>query len=91
VESAVDLEAAGVQAKKSQMALDTEEELARADTAMDSETLKDTAPVLEGIKVMWITVHFYPFQCKDSKHPCKSHEKLPGCPSVLTLWPHSVS
>nr|XP_009933064.1 PREDICTED: LETM1 and EF-hand domain-containing protein 1, mitochondrial [Opisthocomus hoazin] len=55
VESAVDLEAAGVQAKKSQMALDTEEELARADTAMDSETLKDTAPVLEGIKGEEIT------------------------------------
>ncbi|XP_059673738.1 mitochondrial proton/calcium exchanger protein [Gavia stellata] len=37
------------------MAMDTEHELARADTAMHSETLKDTAPVLEGIKGEEIT------------------------------------
>ncbi|PKU43916.1 letm1 and ef-hand domain-containing protein mitochondrial isoform x1 [Limosa lapponica baueri] len=55
VESAVDLEAAAVQVKKSQVALDTEQELARADTAMQSEILKDTAPVLEGIKGEEIT------------------------------------
>ncbi|KFW70442.1 hypothetical protein AS28_13089, partial [Pygoscelis adeliae] len=55
VESAVDLEAAALQVKKSQMAVDTEQELARADTAMHSETLKDTAPVLEGIKGEEIT------------------------------------
>ncbi|KAF1471106.1 Mitochondrial proton/calcium exchanger protein, partial [Eudyptula minor novaehollandiae] len=55
VESAVDLEAAALQVKKSQMAMDAEPELARADMAMHSETLKDTAPVLEGIKVIWIT------------------------------------
>ncbi|NXQ93613.1 LETM1 protein, partial [Sagittarius serpentarius] len=55
VESAVDLEAAAMQVKKSQMALDTEQELARADMAMHSETLKDTAPVLEGIKGEEIT------------------------------------
>lgn len=84
MESAVDLEAVSLQAKKSQMAVDTEQELARADAAMHSETLIDTAPVLEGIKVIWITVHFYTFQCKDSKHPPKSHES-PGCPSVSTL------
>lgn len=58
MESAVDLEAAALQVKKSQMAMDAEQELARADTA---ETLKDTAPVLEGIKVIWITVHLYTF------------------------------
>ena len=58
MESAVDLEAAVLQVKKSQMAVDTEQELARADMAMHSETLKDTAPVLEGIKVIWITVCF---------------------------------
>ncbi|XP_035754533.1 mitochondrial proton/calcium exchanger protein isoform X3 [Egretta garzetta] len=52
VESAVDLEAAALQVKKSQMAMDAEQELARADTA---ETLKDTAPVLEGIKGEEIT------------------------------------
>ncbi|XP_050752614.1 mitochondrial proton/calcium exchanger protein isoform X2 [Gymnogyps californianus] len=55
VESAVDLEAAVLQVKKSQMAVDTEQELARADMAMHSETLKDTAPVLEGIKGEEIT------------------------------------
>ncbi|NXG61644.1 LETM1 protein, partial [Hemiprocne comata] len=55
VESAVDLEAAALQVKKSQMAVDTEQELARADMAMHSETLKDTAPVLEGIKGEEIT------------------------------------
>ncbi|KAF1510430.1 Mitochondrial proton/calcium exchanger protein, partial [Eudyptula minor novaehollandiae] len=55
VESAVDLEAAALQVKKSQMAMDAEPELARVDMAMHSETLKDTAPVLEGIKVIWIT------------------------------------
>ncbi|KFZ51970.1 hypothetical protein N338_03596, partial [Podiceps cristatus] len=55
VESSVDLEAAALQVKKSQMAMDTEQELARADTAMHSETLKDTAPVLEGIKGEEIT------------------------------------
>ncbi|NXT52168.1 LETM1 protein, partial [Pluvianellus socialis] len=55
VESAVDLEAAALQVKKSQMALDTEQELARADTATQLETLKDTAPVLEGIKGEEIT------------------------------------
>ncbi|NWX41119.1 LETM1 protein, partial [Steatornis caripensis] len=55
VESAVDLEAAAMQVKRSQMAMDTEQELARADMAMHSETLKDTAPVLEGIKGEEIT------------------------------------
>ncbi|NXQ91402.1 LETM1 protein, partial [Nyctibius grandis] len=55
VESAVDLEAAALQVKKSQIAMDTEQELARADLAMHSETLKDTAPVLEGIKGEEIT------------------------------------
>ncbi|NXS43163.1 LETM1 protein, partial [Balaeniceps rex] len=55
VESAVDLEAAALQVKKSQMATDTEQELARADMAIHSETLKDTAPVLEGIKGEEIT------------------------------------
>ncbi|KAM6267651.1 mitochondrial proton/calcium exchanger protein isoform 2-T2 [Spheniscus humboldti] len=55
VESAVDLEAAALQVKKSQMAMDTEPELAKADMAMHSETLKDTAPVLEGIKGEEIT------------------------------------
>ncbi|NXF34075.1 LETM1 protein, partial [Nyctibius bracteatus] len=55
VESAVDLEAAALQVKKSQIAMDTEQELARADVAMHSETLKDTAPVLEGIKGEEIT------------------------------------
>ncbi|NWQ92724.1 LETM1 protein, partial [Burhinus bistriatus] len=55
VESAVDLETAALQVKKSQMAMDTEQELARADMAMQLETLKDTAPVLEGIKGEEIT------------------------------------
>ncbi|XP_030306300.1 mitochondrial proton/calcium exchanger protein [Calypte anna] len=55
VESAVDLEAAAQQAKRSQILVDTEQELARADATMLSETLKDTAPVLEGIKGEEIT------------------------------------
>ncbi|KAM9378297.1 mitochondrial proton/calcium exchanger protein [Phaethornis superciliosus] len=55
VESAVDLEAAALQVKRSQMVVDTEQELARADATMLSETLKDTAPVLEGIKGEEIT------------------------------------
>uniref|UniRef100_A0A8C8ECH1 Mitochondrial proton/calcium exchanger protein n=1 Tax=Otus sunia TaxID=257818 RepID=A0A8C8ECH1_9STRI len=55
VESTVDLEAAALQVKKSQVAVDTEQELARADMAAHSETLKDTAPVLEGIKGEEIT------------------------------------
>ncbi|XP_009998541.1 PREDICTED: LETM1 and EF-hand domain-containing protein 1, mitochondrial [Chaetura pelagica] len=55
VESAVDLEAPALQVKKSQMAVDTEQDLARAEMAMNSETLKDTAPVLEGIKGEEIT------------------------------------
>ncbi|NXG70302.1 LETM1 protein, partial [Baryphthengus martii] len=55
VESAADLEAAALQVKKSQLAVDAEEELARAEAAMHPETLKDTAPVLEGIKGEEIT------------------------------------
>ncbi|XP_054028372.1 mitochondrial proton/calcium exchanger protein [Dryobates pubescens] len=55
VDSAVDLEAAALQVKKSPMAVATEQELARAELAMHSETLKDTAPVLEGLKGEEIT------------------------------------
>ncbi|XP_072112699.1 mitochondrial proton/calcium exchanger protein isoform X5 [Mobula birostris] len=55
VESAVNLEAATVKVKESQIAIDTEHELADVDLAMHSETLKDTAPVLEGIKGEEIT------------------------------------
>ncbi|XP_050194220.1 mitochondrial proton/calcium exchanger protein [Myiozetetes cayanensis] len=55
VEPAVDLEATALQAKKVQVAMDTEKELARADVAVHSETLIDTAPVLEGIKGEEIT------------------------------------
>ncbi|KAI6069695.1 LETM1 and EF-hand domain-containing protein 1, mitochondrial [Aix galericulata] len=50
VDPAADLEPADLQVK-SQMAMDGEQELARA----DKETLKDTAPVLEGIKGEEIT------------------------------------
>ncbi|NXG54022.1 LETM1 protein, partial [Psilopogon haemacephalus] len=53
VDTAVDLEAAALQVKKSPVA--TEQELARAELAMHSETLKDTAPVLEGVKGEEIT------------------------------------
>ncbi|XP_062431233.1 mitochondrial proton/calcium exchanger protein isoform X2 [Rhea pennata] len=55
VETAVDLEAGGWQVKKSHLAVDTEQELARVHVVMQSETLKDTAPVLEGIKGEEIT------------------------------------
>ncbi|XP_010218383.1 PREDICTED: LETM1 and EF-hand domain-containing protein 1, mitochondrial [Tinamus guttatus] len=55
VESAVDLAAAGVQVKKGHLAVEAEQELSRVDVTMDSETLKDTAPVLEGIKGEEIT------------------------------------
>ncbi|OXB59761.1 hypothetical protein ASZ78_014900 [Callipepla squamata] len=50
-ESAVDVEPAVVQVKESQMAVDSKQELAKADV----EILKDTAPVLEGIKGEEIT------------------------------------
>ncbi|XP_078272077.1 mitochondrial proton/calcium exchanger protein isoform X3 [Rhinoraja longicauda] len=55
VESAVILEAAAVNVKESQIAVDTVQELANVDLAVHSETLKDTAPVLEGIKGEEIT------------------------------------
>uniref|UniRef100_A0A8C8RL17 Mitochondrial proton/calcium exchanger protein n=1 Tax=Pelusios castaneus TaxID=367368 RepID=A0A8C8RL17_9SAUR len=55
VESAVDLEAAAVHVKKSQIAVDAERELGSVDLTIHSETLKDTAPVLEGIKGEEIT------------------------------------
>ncbi|NXX43899.1 LETM1 protein, partial [Tricholaema leucomelas] len=55
VDSAVDLEAAALQVKKSPMAMATGEELDRAELTMHSETLKDTAPVLEGVKGEEIT------------------------------------
>ncbi|XP_067838918.1 mitochondrial proton/calcium exchanger protein isoform X1 [Heptranchias perlo] len=55
VESAVNLEAAAVNVKESQIAVDTEQQLANIDLTMHSETLKDTAPVLEGIKGEEIT------------------------------------
>ncbi|KAM9580365.1 mitochondrial proton/calcium exchanger protein isoform 1-T1 [Guaruba guarouba] len=55
VESAADLEAATLQVQKSQIAADTEQELAKAEMVMHAETLKDTAPVLEGIKGEEIT------------------------------------
>uniref|UniRef100_A0A8D2IYE1 Mitochondrial proton/calcium exchanger protein n=1 Tax=Varanus komodoensis TaxID=61221 RepID=A0A8D2IYE1_VARKO len=42
-------------ALKSQVAVDAERELAKVDLALHSETLKDTAPVLEGIKGEEIT------------------------------------
>ncbi|XP_064007630.1 mitochondrial proton/calcium exchanger protein isoform X2 [Pogoniulus pusillus] len=55
VDPAVDLEAAALQVKKSPVAMAPEQELARAELAMHSETLKDTAPVLEGVKGEEIT------------------------------------
>lgn len=55
VEPAADLEATVLQAKKSQVAMDTEPELARAGAAVHPEALIDTAPVLEGIKGEEIT------------------------------------
>ncbi|KAK1175455.1 mitochondrial proton/calcium exchanger protein-like isoform X4 [Acipenser oxyrinchus oxyrinchus] len=55
VETAVNMEAAAVNVKKSQIIIDTEQELATVDLAIHSETLKDTAPVLEGIKGEEIT------------------------------------
>ncbi|OXB78814.1 UNVERIFIED_CONTAM: hypothetical protein H355_011832 [Colinus virginianus] len=50
-ESTVDVEPAVQQVKESQMAVDSKQELAKADV----EILKDTAPVLEGIKGEEIT------------------------------------
>ncbi|KAK1175200.1 mitochondrial proton/calcium exchanger protein-like isoform X1 [Acipenser oxyrinchus oxyrinchus] len=55
VETAVNMEAAAVNVKKSQIAMDTEQELATVNLEIHSETLKDTAPVLEGIKGEEIT------------------------------------
>lgn len=66
MEPTADLEATVLQAKKSQVAMDTEPELARAGAAVHPEVLIDTAPVLEGIKVIWITTCFYTFECEDS-------------------------
>lgn len=56
VDPAVDLEAAALQVKKSPVTMATEQELARAELAMHSETLKDTAPVLEGVKVIHVSI-----------------------------------
>ncbi|XP_048358637.1 mitochondrial proton/calcium exchanger protein isoform X2 [Sphaerodactylus townsendi] len=50
LEAAIDLNSAAAHTTKSQIAVDAEEELAKADLTLHSETLKDTAPVLEGIK-----------------------------------------
>ncbi|XP_051784354.1 mitochondrial proton/calcium exchanger protein isoform X1 [Erpetoichthys calabaricus] len=55
MESAVDLEVSAVNIKKSQIAMDTEQELTNVDLAIHSQTLQDTAPVLEGIKGEEIT------------------------------------
>ncbi|NWI16395.1 LETM1 protein, partial [Crypturellus soui] len=55
IESPVDLAAAGVQVKEGHLAVEMEQELAKVDVTVDSETLKDTAPVLEGIKGEEIT------------------------------------
>ncbi|NXA10568.1 LETM1 protein, partial [Sapayoa aenigma] len=55
VQPAADLEATVLEAKKVQVAVDTEQELARADATVHTETLIDTAPVLEGIKGEEIT------------------------------------
>ncbi|XP_064190747.1 mitochondrial proton/calcium exchanger protein isoform X3 [Anguilla rostrata] len=54
-ESAVDQKATVVSAKKRQVAMDTEHDLVNVDLAIHSETLRDTAPVLEGIKGEEIT------------------------------------
>ncbi|NXW83949.1 LETM1 protein, partial [Alopecoenas beccarii] len=78
VESAVDVEAVALQAKKSQMAVDTERELARADVEMPSETLIDTAPVLEGIKGEEITkeeIHMLSDACTKLQEQKKSLTK----------------
>ncbi|XP_065692225.1 mitochondrial proton/calcium exchanger protein isoform X4 [Patagioenas fasciata] len=78
VESTVDLEAVALQAKKSQMAVDTERELARADVAVHSETLIDTAPVLEGIKGEEITkeeIHMLSDACTKLQEQKKSLTK----------------
>lgn len=48
---AIDLDTSAVHIKESKIAVDTEQELAKVDLTLHSETLKDTAPVLEGIKV----------------------------------------
>ncbi|MBN3318246.1 LETM1 protein, partial [Atractosteus spatula] len=53
--SAVEMEAAAVDVKKGQTGVEMEQELASIDLAIHSETLKDTAPVLEGIKGEEIT------------------------------------
>ncbi|KAH0624408.1 hypothetical protein JD844_031818 [Phrynosoma platyrhinos] len=55
VESTLDLDASAAHIKKSQIDLDAEQELAKVDLTLHSETLKDTAPVLEGIKGEEIT------------------------------------
>lgn len=55
VESAVDMHEADVSVRKSRIAVDTEQDLADVNLAIHSETLKDTAPILEGIKGEEIT------------------------------------
>ncbi|XP_060625281.2 mitochondrial proton/calcium exchanger protein isoform X1 [Anolis sagrei] len=55
VESTIDLDASAVHIKKSQIDIEAEQELAKVDLTLHSETLKDTAPVLEGIKGEEIT------------------------------------
>ncbi|XP_044304201.1 mitochondrial proton/calcium exchanger protein isoform X1 [Varanus komodoensis] len=55
VESTLEIGASAAPLEKSQVAVDAERELAKVDLALHSETLKDTAPVLEGIKGEEIT------------------------------------
>ncbi|XP_034994267.1 mitochondrial proton/calcium exchanger protein isoform X1 [Zootoca vivipara] len=52
---AIDIDTSAVHIKESKIAVDTEQELAKVDLTLHSETLKDTAPVLEGIKGEEIT------------------------------------
>ncbi|XP_061100613.1 mitochondrial proton/calcium exchanger protein isoform X2 [Conger conger] len=51
----VEQKVAVVGGKRSQVAMETEQELVNVDLTIDSETLRDTAPVLEGIKEEEIT------------------------------------
>ncbi|KAG9344007.1 hypothetical protein JZ751_012483 [Albula glossodonta] len=59
MESVMDQKVALGSVKKSQIPMDTEQELVSVDLAIHSETLRDTAPVLEGIKVPWIQPLFW--------------------------------
>ncbi|KAG2465617.1 LETM1 protein, partial [Polypterus senegalus] len=92
MESAVDLEVSAVNIKKSQIAMDTKQELANVDLAIHSQTLQDTAPVLEGIKFV-VDKQGDPEcanQQKRNERPIKQHQLKGEQKPPVQLMKHPV-